>query len=121
MSFTAKLVGAGELQWQLTFANGSFGVIADHSGRCGAGRVRLHGRCRPSQAVYAHGSSSAGAAGRIVKLVARPSRLAALALARGRRTHRELRLTLTVVFRPAGAGAAPLKLTRTIALRPGRA
>jgi hypothetical protein len=104
VSFTLRVAGPGEARWQLTFANGSFGVLVGRSAACRTGWRAFHGRCRPTLAVYASGAESLAVSGTF-KLTAHPDPDALRALKRALARRRGLRVQALVTFQPHSGGA----------------
>jgi dihydroxyacetone kinase-like predicted kinase len=100
----------------LTFQNGKFGVFAAKKTKCAKGAIKLRGKCRPVNVVYAQGSTTATAAGTI-SFTANPTAAAKKALKQALAKHKSIRVTATLRFQSAHGGS-PITQTETIAIKP---
>ena len=115
VSLLLRAGAPGVARWQLTFANGSFGVVVGRPSPCRSGMRRFRGGCRPALALFSSGSESLTATG-AVRLTARPGHAALLALRRALARGRPLRVTALVTLSAAGGGV-PSRLQTLISVR----
>jgi hypothetical protein len=109
ITFAASVSNPGTFTWLLTFRNGTFGAFSARSGKCSASQVRLKGKCRPTQIVFARSALSVGAApspGVTVTFTVTPSASARKALANALASGRGLRVTALVSFRSSLGGSS---------------
>jgi hypothetical protein len=116
VTLTTSVLDPGTLSFRATFPNGRFGAFA--SSACRKPRIRLTGRCLPATIVYASGSRSFAAAGR-VRVTLKPSASALRALKRALRQRRGLPVTLVLTFQSARGGAA-FSRSQSLIVRPRR-
>jgi hypothetical protein len=118
VTFIGTVSDPGTLHWLLTFQNGKFGVFAAKKAKCATGEIKLKGRCRPTNVVYASGSTTATAAG-TVSFTATPTPAGKKAFKHARAKHRSLGLNVTLSFQSAHGGS-PVTQPQTITVRPAR-
>jgi hypothetical protein len=116
VTLTTSVLDPGMFSFRATFPNGRFGAFA--SSACRKPRIRLTGRCLPATIVYASGSRSFAAAGR-VRVMLKPSASALRALKRALRQRRGLPVTLVLTFQSARGGAA-FSRSQSLIVRPRR-
>ncbi|MHB8491030.1 MAG: IPT/TIG domain-containing protein [Solirubrobacteraceae bacterium] len=115
VTFTLSLPAGGMLNWNLTFRNGSFGVVASarrlaRVARCARHRIRLAGRCRADRATFGAGSWSFNSSG-AVKLTVKPGAYGRRALRRALRRHGALTVSASFAFLASGASARQTRAT----------
>jgi PKD repeat protein len=115
LAYTATVGDPGTLKWLLTFKNGKFGVFAASVSTCRKSLVRLAGRCRPANVVFARGSKAVTARG-TVKLTIRPGAAGLRALRNALRHRKGLPLTVTVIFQSSRGGSAVIH-TRVLVVK----
>ncbi|HWX97863.1 MAG TPA: hypothetical protein VNZ01_13560 [Solirubrobacteraceae bacterium] len=106
--FIETITNPGTFSWLLTFPNGKFALSGR---RCGAGLVRLGGKCRPAKIIFAMGSATVPAGVVIFKL--RPSPAGLKALRNALRLGKGLRVTATFTFQ-SSLGGSPVSHTQKI-------
>jgi hypothetical protein len=115
VTFTETVSDPGTLDWLLTFQNGKFGVFAAKKTKCAKGEIKLHGKCRPTNVVYAEGSTPATAAGTI-SFTAQPTAAAKKALKHALAKHKSIRVTAMLSFQSAHGGS-PITQIETIGVK----
>ncbi|HWX97861.1 MAG TPA: hypothetical protein VNZ01_13550 [Solirubrobacteraceae bacterium] len=115
ITLTVTIRNPGTFSWLLTFRNGKFGVYAASSHRCKTGFIRLGGKCRPANVVYARGSHFAPAAG-TVTFAFKPSASALKALKKALKQKKGLPVTATFTFQSA-RGGSPVTHTQTMTVK----
>jgi PKD repeat protein len=118
ITFSVSVSDPGTLHWALTFRNGSLGVVAiaaARSGptRCGRGRIRIEGRCRRAQLLFARGSRAVAKAG-IVTITVKPGAVARRALAAAVRERRSLAVSALLTYSASGARGAASHAVRVL-------
>jgi hypothetical protein len=119
ITFTASVSNPGIFTWLLTFRNGTFGAFSASRGKCSASQIRIKGKCRPAQVVFAKSALSVGAAaasGVTVIFTATPSSSARKALAEALKRGRGLPVTALLGFR-SSLGGSSVSHTYSIAAR----
>jgi hypothetical protein len=119
ITFTASVSNPGIFAWLLTFPNGTFGAFSASRSECGARQIRVKGKCRPAQIVFAKSAVSvAGAAATAVTVTfkATPSSSARKALAKAVARGVGLPVTAVLGFR-SSLGGSSVSHTYTITAR----
>jgi Subtilase family len=112
VTFTVSVANRGALNWLVTFSNGKFGVYQASTGTCKSGEVRLAGRCRAARIVFARGSLTATAPGRL-SFTARPSASAKKALKLASEKGQGVPITARLTFQSA-LGGSPVSHARSL-------
>src|SRR5207245_2693425 len=95
----------------LTFQNGKFGVFASRYTKCNASFVKLQGKCRRANVIYAKGKQVFAAAG-TVHFTIKPTASASKALKKARKRRKGIPLTVIVTFQ-SSLGGSPVSHTQT--------
>ena len=104
LTFTTTVANPGALSWRATFQNGRFGAFASAS-KCKTGFIRLGGKCRPANVVFAKGSKVVGAAGS-VSVTLKPSASGRKALKNALRHKKGMPVTIVFSFKSSLGGSA---------------
>jgi hypothetical protein len=116
ITFTETVHDPGTFTWVLTFKNGPFGAFgAGSKGRkaCGAGRVKLKGRCRPSRILFAEGSQYVPTPGNATfTVVPTPAGIKALKAAFKR--HASLPVRAVVIFQSQKGGQSVMHIQKLV-------
>jgi hypothetical protein len=112
VTFTSSVADPGIFSWLLTFRNGAFGAFQASRTRCGAGQVRLDGKCRPTHIVFGKGERVVTAAG-LASFTVKPSAAAERALQSALEKGRGLSVTATLTFQ-SSLGGSPVSHARAI-------
>jgi hypothetical protein len=116
ITFVVSFDQPGAFSWLFTFPNGKFGVYAaQKNAKCASRTVRLHGKCRPANIVFAAGHSAIPGVGRL-KVWFKPSASGLKALKNAMQKGRPVLVSATFTFVPAG-GLVPVTQTRTFSVK----
>jgi hypothetical protein len=115
ITFTESVAEAGTFRWLLTFQNGKFGVFGATVAKCGAGFVKLRGKCHPSKIVFSRGSSSVTSSG-TVTFVLRPTTSALKALKNAFKQRKSLPVAMTLTFQSVRS-ASPVSRLLALTVR----
>ena len=108
ITFSVSVTQTGTLSWNVTFADGSFGVLAASRSKCRRNQVMLRGACRPRRLTFGTGTlevgATAAASGNVSFTVA-PSGAARSALQKALRLRRPLAVRAAISFQSAFGGS----------------
>ena len=108
ITFSVSVTQTGTLSWNVTFADGSFGVLAASRSKCRRNQVMLRGACRPRRLTFGTGAlevgATAAASGNVSFTVA-PSGAARSALQKALRLRRPLAVRAAISFQSAFGGS----------------
>jgi len=112
--FTISALESGKLSWLATFPNGRFGAFTS-STKCKKGQLKLGARCLPAKIVFAKGSKTVGAPGR-VSVTLKPSPSGLKALKRALKQHKGVPVTIVLTFQ-SSLGGRPVSHSQAVIVK----